>query len=140
MINVEILSLDGQKLTFEVDSVVVPGVEGHVGFISGRKPFVSLIFDDIVYLFEKQKLSQRFFVESGRVKCFNNKIKILVDGFVLDIDNINISNLLEDNKNLEEEIEVLSQNKSSNLYGIKEKENRIEKNKKIITIYNKVPY
>ncbi len=140
MIDVEILSLDGEYLTFEVDSVVVPGVEGHVGFISGRKPFVSLFFDDIVYLFEKQKLSQRFFVESGRVKCFDNKIKILVDGFLLDIDNTNISNLLEENKKLEESIEKLLKNQSSNLYEIKEKENRIQKNKKIIEVYNKVPY
>ncbi len=140
MVNVEILSLEGERLTFEVDSVVVPGVEGHVGFVSGRKPFVSLITDDIVYLFERQKLSQRLFVESGRVKCFNNIIKILVDGFLLDIDSTNVSNLLEENRKLTESIKKLSQNKSNNLYEIKEKENRIKKNKKIIELYNKVPY
>ena len=67
-------------LTTEADMVVVPGVEGEMGFLAGHAPLVSALADGEIRLTPAGGGAvQRFEVKGGYVQVTGDKVIILAD-------------------------------------------------------------
>ena len=64
----------------EVELVVVPGVEGEMGFLSGHVPLVSTLSDGVVRVQENEGGPfKEFAVEGGYVQVSGTKVIVLAD-------------------------------------------------------------
>ena len=63
----------------EASMVVVPGVEGEMGFLYGHVPLVSALSDGVVRVQSGQGEAQRFALQGGYVEVTGEKVIILAD-------------------------------------------------------------
>lgn len=63
----------------EASMVVVPGVEGEMGFLYGHVPLVSALSDGVVRVQSGQGETQRFAMQGGYVEVTGAKVIILAD-------------------------------------------------------------
>ncbi|MBQ3106260.1 MAG: ATP synthase F1 subunit epsilon [Eggerthellaceae bacterium] len=60
--------------------VVVPGVEGEMGFLQGHVPLVSVLADGVARIQnEKEGATKRFAIQGGYVEVTGTKVIILAD-------------------------------------------------------------
>ena len=88
--------------------VVVPGIEGDIGFLSNHSNFITSIRPGIIKVNDSSENENALFVEEGFVKFSNNELLVVAVGVdnadALDADFINekISRLTEVLENTEE--------------------------------------
>jgi F-type H+-transporting ATPase subunit epsilon len=64
----------------ECSMVVVPGIEGEMGFLEHHAPLVSTLADGSVRLFEGEgSTAQRFAIQGGYVQVNGEKVIVLAD-------------------------------------------------------------
>ena len=60
--------------------VVVPGVEGEMGFLQGHVPLVSVLADGVARIMnDKEGAAKRFAIQGGYVEVTGSKVIILAD-------------------------------------------------------------
>ncbi|MBP5314225.1 MAG: ATP synthase F1 subunit epsilon [Eggerthellaceae bacterium] len=63
-----------------VSMVIVPGVEGEMGFLYGHVPLVSALADGTARLqFEKEEKEKKFSIKGGYVQVTGKKVIVLAD-------------------------------------------------------------
>lgn len=76
----EIVSTTKSLFSAKAEMVVVPGVEGSMGFLAGHAPLVSVLADGEVRLTpEGSNNIQRFNLKGGYVQVSDTKVIILAD-------------------------------------------------------------
>lgn len=93
-----------EKILFEQDvsMVVIPGLEGDIGVLSGHAPLLTLLRPGVVTVYEEEKILVKIFVDGGFSEITPERCMTLVtEGTLLEsLDKasleIEIKNLLED--------------------------------------------
>ncbi len=76
----DIVTPAAKLLSCEAEMVVVPGVEGEMGFLAGHAPLVSVLADGEIRLTPAAGGDvQRFEVKGGYVQVTDDKVIILAD-------------------------------------------------------------
>lgn len=74
-----IITPEKQIFTGEVESVILPGVEGKFQILNNHAPFISALVDGVVSV--KMGTEQLTFnIKSGIAEVLKNKISILTEG------------------------------------------------------------
>ncbi len=75
----DIVTPAAKLLSCEATMVVVPGVEGEMGFLAGHAPLVSVLADGEIRLTPADGDMKRFEVKGGYVQVTDSKVIILAD-------------------------------------------------------------
>ena len=106
--NYKVVTPEKVFLEGEASMVVVPGIEGDIGFLSNHSNFITSIRPGIIKVNDSSENENALFVEEGFVKFSNNELLVVAVGVdnadALDADFINekISRLTEVLENTEE--------------------------------------
>ena len=106
--NYKVVTPERVFLEGEASMVVVPGIEGDIGFLSNHSNFITSIRPGIIKVNDSSENENALFVEEGFVKFSNNELLVVAVGVdnadALDADFINekISRLTEVLENTEE--------------------------------------
>ena len=115
--NYKVVTPEKVFLEGEASMVVVPGIEGDIGFLSNHSNFITSIRPGIIKVNDSSENENALFVEEGFVKFSNNELLVVAVGVdnadALDADFINekISRLTEVLENTEENKKSSIQNK-----------------------------
>lgn len=97
----------------EAYMVVVPGVEGEMGFLQGHVPLVSALSDGIVRVqSDKDADTQRFALQGGYVEVSGSKVIILADR-ALPVSDIDAAVVRAQLGELEAQIATLSESEAN---------------------------
>lgn len=89
--------------------VVVPGVEGEMGFLKGHVPLVSVLADGVARIQVEQDGEQmRFALQGGYVEVTGNKVIILADR-ALPAADVDVAAVRAEQSSLEAQIAQLSE-------------------------------
>ncbi|MEG0504034.1 MAG: ATP synthase F1 subunit epsilon [Raoultibacter sp.] len=97
----------------EAYMVVVPGVEGEMGFLQGHVPLVSALSDGVVRVQgDKDAEAQRFALQGGYVEVSGSKVIILADR-ALPVSDIDVAAARTQLSELEAQIAALSEGEAN---------------------------
>ncbi len=102
VLDLRIISNKKQLLKEEVDMVVLPGYFGDIGINSGDRIYVYLLKPGIIYLFNNNRVSARYFIFNGRFKLDNQDLIVITEGSIINLDDFNTNSLQEQIKKYEE--------------------------------------
>ncbi|MEG2850426.1 MAG: ATP synthase F1 subunit epsilon [Raoultibacter sp.] len=76
----DIVTPEAQLFSAEVYMVIVPGIEGEMGFLPGHAPLVSALADGVASIrTEAGGAQQRFALQGGYVEVTGSKVIVLAD-------------------------------------------------------------
>jgi F-type H+-transporting ATPase subunit epsilon len=81
-IALEIISPEKLLLTRDVDMVVIPGTEGDIGVLPGHSKLITGLRGGLVDLYEKGKISSRYFVSGGFAEVTESRCAVLADAII----------------------------------------------------------
>ena len=112
--NYKVVTPERVFLEGEASMVVVPGVEGDIGFLSNHSNLITSIRPGIIKVNDPSEKGNSLFVEEGFVKFSNNELLVVAVG----VDNEESVNAEFINKKIDRLTEVLEhaeENKKSNI-------------------------
>jgi F-type H+-transporting ATPase subunit epsilon len=75
----EIISPEKLLLSRDVDMVVIPGTEGDLGILPGHSKLITGLRGGLVDLYQKGKITDRFFVTGGFAEITESRCSVLAD-------------------------------------------------------------
>lgn len=81
-IALEIISPEKLLLARDVDMVVIPGTEGDIGVLPGHSKLITGLRGGLVDIYEKDQVTDRFFVSGGFAEITESRIAVLADEIV----------------------------------------------------------
>ncbi|MEG1397443.1 MAG: ATP synthase F1 subunit epsilon [Raoultibacter sp.] len=76
----DIVTPEAKLFSAEVYTVIVPGIEGEMGFLPGHAPLVSALADGVVRIRKEAGVDmQRFALQGGYVEVTGSKVIVLAD-------------------------------------------------------------
>ncbi|MDR3504797.1 MAG: ATP synthase F1 subunit epsilon [Acidocella sp.] len=85
-IALEIISPEKLLLARDVDMVVIPGTEGDIGVLPGHSKLITGLRGGLVDIYEKDQVTDRFFVSGGFAEITESHIAVLADEIVRQAD------------------------------------------------------
>jgi F-type H+-transporting ATPase subunit epsilon len=78
-ITLEIISPEKLLLSRPVDMVVIPGTEGDLGILPGHSKLITGLRGGLVDIYQKNKITDRFFVSGGFAEVTEDRCSVLAD-------------------------------------------------------------
>jgi F-type H+-transporting ATPase subunit epsilon len=78
-ITLEIISPEKLLLSRAVDMVVIPGTEGDLGILPGHSKLITGLRGGLVDIYQKNKITDRFFVSGGFAEVTGERCSVLAD-------------------------------------------------------------
>lgn len=78
-ITLEIISPEKLLLSRSVDMVVIPGTEGDLGILPGHAKLITGLRGGLVDIYQKNKITDRFFVSGGFAEVTEERCSVLAD-------------------------------------------------------------
>ena len=78
-ITLEIISPEKLLLSRPVDMVVIPGTEGDLGILPGHSKLITGLRGGLVDIYQKGKITDRFFVSGGFAEVTEERCSVLAD-------------------------------------------------------------
>jgi len=78
-ITLEIISPEKLLLSRPVDMVVIPGTEGDLGILPGHSKLITGLRGGLVDIYQKDKITDRFFVSGGFAEVTEDRCSVLAD-------------------------------------------------------------
>ena len=75
----EIISPEKLLLARAVDMVVIPGTEGNLGILPGHSKMITGLRGGLVDIYEKDQITDRFFVSGGFAEITETQCAVLAD-------------------------------------------------------------
>lgn len=102
-LNVDIITPEGKLLTREVDSVVIPTMNGETGILPGHIPVITKVVRGELKLISGTT-TDLIAVDEGFAEVIGNRVAILTEGAV-DIDDIDLGSVEEAQQRAENALE-----------------------------------
>ena len=112
--NYKVVTPESVFLEGEASMVVVPGVEGDIGFLSNHSNLITSIRPGIIKVNDPSEKASSLFVEEGFVKFSNNELLVVAVG-VDNEESVNAEFINEKIDRLTEVLENAEENKKSNI-------------------------
>ena len=112
--NYKVVTPERVFLEGEASMVVVPGVEGDIGFLSNHSNLITSIRPGIIKVNDPSEKDSSLFVEEGFVKFSNNELLVVAVG-VDNEESVNAEFINEKIDRLTEVLENAEENKKSNI-------------------------
>jgi len=112
--NYKVVTPERVFLEGEASMVVVPGVEGDIGFLSNHSNLITSIRPGIIKVNEPTEKGSSLFVEEGFVKFSNNELLVVAVG-VDNEESVNAEFINEKIDKLTAALESSEENKKSNI-------------------------
>ncbi len=112
--NYKVVTPERVFLEGEASMVVVPGVEGDIGFLSNHSSLITSIRPGMIKVNDSSEKENSLFVEEGFVKFSNNELLVVAVG-VDNEESINSEFINEKINRLTEALENAEENKKSNI-------------------------
>tara|TARA_B110000014_G_C19886991_1_gene458985 strand:- start:94 stop:480 length:387 start_codon:yes stop_codon:yes gene_type:complete len=112
--NYKVVTPERIFLEGEASMVVVPGVEGDIGFLSNHSSLITSIRPGMIKVNDSSEKENSLFVEEGFVKFSNNELLVVAVG-VDNEESINSEFINEKINRLTEALENAEENKKSNI-------------------------
>ena len=112
--NYKVVTPERVFLEGEASMVVVPGVEGDIGFLSNHSNLITSIRPGMIKVNDSSEKENSLFVEEGFVKFSNNELLVVAVG-VENEESINAEFINEKINRLTEALENAEENKKSNI-------------------------
>ncbi len=103
----DIVTPDALLASEDVEMVVVPGVEGEMGFLKGHATLMSVLADGAVRLTDPDGNRKQYALQGGYVEVTSEKVIVLADR-ALASDDIDASAAEEELKEIEEQLSNLT--------------------------------
>jgi len=85
-IALEIISPEKLLLARDVDMVVLPGTEGDLGILPGHSKLITGLRGGLVDIYEKNTITDRFFVSGGFAEITETHCAVLADAIIRQAD------------------------------------------------------
>ena len=85
-IALEIISPEKLLLARDVDMVVIPGTEGDIGVLPGHSKLITGLRGGLVDIYEKNQVTDRFFVSGGFAEITESRCAVLADEIIRQAD------------------------------------------------------
>ena len=108
----DIVTLRARLVSEEATLVVVPGVEGEMGFLAGHAPLVSVLADGEVRMSAADGEVRRYALQGGYVEVGDGKVIILADRALPSTD-IDVAQVRERLAAIEAELATLSEKEAA---------------------------
>ena len=108
----DIVTPRARLVSEEATLVVVPGVEGEMGFLAGHAPLVSVLADGEVRMSAADGEVRRYALQGGYVEVGDGKVIILADRALPSAD-INVAQVRERLAAIEAELATLSEQEAA---------------------------
>ncbi len=108
----DIVTLRARLVSEEATLVVVPGVEGEMGFLAGHAPLVSVLADGEVRMSAADGEVRRYALQGGYVEVGDGKVIILADRALPSAD-IDVAQVRERLAAIEAELATLSEQEAA---------------------------
>ena len=112
--NYKVVTPERVFLEGEASMVVVPGVEGDIGFLSNHSNLITSIRPGIIKVNDPSEKGSSFFVEEGFVKFSNNELLVVAVG-VDNEESVNAEFINEKIDKLTEALDSAEENKKSDI-------------------------
>ena len=112
--NYKVVTPERVFLEGEASMVVVPGVEGDIGFLSNHSNLITSIRPGIIKVNDPSEKGSSLFVEEGFVKFSNNELLVVAVG-VDNEESVNTEFINEKIDKLTEALDSAEENKKSNI-------------------------
>ena len=112
--NYKVVTPERVFLEGEASMVVVPGVEGDIGFLSNHSNLITSIRPGIIKVNDSSEKGSSLFVEEGFVKFSNNELLVVAVG-VDNEESVNLEFINEKIDRLTEVLENAKENEKSNI-------------------------
>ena len=112
--NYKVVTPERVFLEGEASMVVVPGVEGDIGFLSNHSSLITSIRPGMIKVNDSSEKENSLFVEEGFVKFSNNELLVVAVG-VDNEESINAEFINEKINRLTEALENAEENKKSKI-------------------------
>ena len=112
--NYKVVTPERVFLEGEASMVVVPGVEGDIGFLSNHSNLITSIRPGIIKVNDPSEKGSSLFVEEGFVKFSNNELLVVAVG-VDNEESVNAEFINEKIDKLTEALDSAEENKKSNI-------------------------
>ena len=112
--NYKVVTPEMVFLEGEASMVVVPGVEGDIGFLSNHSNLITSIRPGIIKVNDPSEKGSSLFVEEGFVKFSNNELLVVAVG-VDNEESVNAEFINEKIDKLTEALDSAEENKKSNI-------------------------
>ena len=112
--NYKVVTPERVFLEGEASMVVVPGVEGDIGFLSNHSNLITSIRPGIIKVNDPLEKGSSLFVEEGFVKFSNNELLVVAVG-VDNEESVNAEFINEKIDKLTEALDSAEENKKSNI-------------------------
>ncbi len=112
--NYKVVTPERVFLEGEASMVVVPGVEGDIGFLSNHSNLITSIRPGIIKVNDPSEKGSSLFVEEGFVKFSNNELLVVAVG-VDNEESVNAEFINEKIDKLTAALESAEENKKSNI-------------------------
>ena len=112
--NYKVVTPERVFLEGEASMVVVPGVEGDIGFLSNHSNLITSIRPGIIKVNDPSEKGSSLFVEEGFVKFSNNKLLVVAVG-VDNEESVNAEFINKKIDKLTQALEDAEENKKSNI-------------------------
>jgi len=112
--NYKVVTPEMVFLEGEASMVVVPGVEGDIGFLSNHSNLITSIRPGIIKVNDPSEKGSSLFVEEGFVKFSNNKLLVVAVG-VDNEESVNAEFINKKIDKLTQALEDAEENKKSNI-------------------------
>ncbi len=96
----------------EVEMVVVPGIEGEMGFLKGHATLVSVLADGVVRITTAEGASKRYALEGGYVEVTGDKVIILANRAVAS-DDVDVNAVREQLSSIESQLAEMSEEEAN---------------------------
>ena len=100
--NLTIYSQSGLQLKTTTDLVVIPGLNGDIGIESSERVLVYLLKAGVIYIFENNKVKDRYFIYSGQFLAKDNELTITIEGDLINLSKINKDEIIQKINTLKE--------------------------------------
>ena len=108
----DIVTPRARLVSEEATLVVVPGVEGEMGFLAGHAPLVSVLADGEVRMSAADGEVRRYALQGGYVEVGDGKVMILADRALPSVD-IDVAQVRERLAAIEAELATLSEKEAA---------------------------
>lgn len=108
----DIVTPRARLVSEEATLVVVPGVEGEMGFLAGHAPLVSVLADGEVRMSAADGEVRRYALQGGYVEVGDGKVIILADRALPSVD-IDVAQVRERLAAIEAELATLSEQEAA---------------------------
>ena len=112
--NYKVVTPERDFLEGEASMVVVPGVEGDIGFLSSHSNLITSIRPGIIKVNDSSEKGSSLFVEEGFVKFSNNELLVVAVG-VDNEESVNLEFINEKIDRLTKVLENAKENEKSNI-------------------------